>query len=879
MKKMRLSVFLWLIAFILGVCISPIDAQNQLNEIGTFEGTLPSYWNVGNQPTGSTLSWATDQFVSMGHSLKIDKSATTDSAAWVSSNMCDIWSPQVTANVDLLFGAWIMTQNVNTNPTTEDQKWYIAYSFYDSAGALIGTTKLPVDQSVASSAGWVADTTAIGQVSLPKAAWKMIVSFVGGANATGTVWADNFIFTGRDGNWAGQDWNTSVGVPQGYYYWLPPIGGNDGVLSNGFENTVITTEAAHSGTHSLKFYMPSNREVHDGFVGTKRMLYSQIDPSIKAGDVVRIAVWIKADSLVPDSAALYPGAWSVGFTPLFFAGTGNNFGYNPVGAQNDYTFTFPNATSFDWKQYYLDVQLPTDTSAHALEVRLHIYAQFTGVIYFDDLTVTKVEVPALTDIGSFEQTLPSYWTIGNQPTGSTLTWATDQFVSMGHSLKIDKSATTDSAAWVSSNMCDIWSPQVTANVDLLFGAWIMTQNVNTNPTTEDQKWYIAYSFYDSAGALIGTTKLPIDQSVASSTGWVADTTAVGQVSLPEAAWKMIISFVGGANATGTVWADNFIFTGRDGNWAGQDWNTAVGVPEGWYYWLPPIGGNDGVLSNGFENTLVTNTESHSGLYSLEFDLPSTRQVHDGFVGTKRYLLDGSDFTMSKISKTSSQQDIAHLTNISPGDSIRISVWIKADSLMPDSAALYPGTWAVGFTPLYFAGNGNNFGYNPVGAQNDYTFAFPNATSFDWTQFNLDVQVPTDTTTKAMEVRLHVYAQFVGKVYFDDLTIQKISSAVTAVDLNHVVPANFMLYQNYPNPFNPSTVISYYLPSAAKVRVMIYDILGREVNTLINENQPSGNHQVVWNGDNAFGGKVASGIYIYRVIAGNNIATKKMVLLK
>ena len=93
---MRLSVFLWLIAFILGVCISPIDAQNQLNEIGTFEGTLPSYWNVGNQPTGSTLSWATDQFVSMGHSLKIDKSATTDSAAWVSSNMCDIWSPQVT---------------------------------------------------------------------------------------------------------------------------------------------------------------------------------------------------------------------------------------------------------------------------------------------------------------------------------------------------------------------------------------------------------------------------------------------------------------------------------------------------------------------------------------------------------------------------------------------------------------------------------------------------------------------------------------------------------------------------------------------------------------------------------------------------------------
>ncbi len=54
----------------------------------------------------------------------------------------------------------------------------------------------------------------------------------------------------------------------------------------------------------------------------------------------------------------------------------------------------------------------------------------------------------------------------------------------------------------------------------------------------------------------------------------------------------------------TVWADDFIFVGR-GSWAGQDWNTAVGVPTGWFYWLPPVGGNDGVLSDGFENTIIT----------------------------------------------------------------------------------------------------------------------------------------------------------------------------------------------------------------------------------------------------------------------------------
>ena len=79
---------------------------------------------------------------------------------------------------------------------------------FDIAGSLIGTVKLPIDQSATTSAGWIADTTAVGQVSLPKAAWKMIISFVGGKNAAGTVWADNFIFTGRNGAWAGQDWNT-----------------------------------------------------------------------------------------------------------------------------------------------------------------------------------------------------------------------------------------------------------------------------------------------------------------------------------------------------------------------------------------------------------------------------------------------------------------------------------------------------------------------------------------------------------------------------------------------------------------------------------------------------------------------------------------------
>src|SRR5438128_10288768 len=92
------------IAILLLVSLTATGAFGQplsLPAIGGFEQTLPSYWAKGNQPNTSALSWATDQFRSLGHSLKIAKpSATTDSASWISENMCDLWSPQHLKNVD-----------------------------------------------------------------------------------------------------------------------------------------------------------------------------------------------------------------------------------------------------------------------------------------------------------------------------------------------------------------------------------------------------------------------------------------------------------------------------------------------------------------------------------------------------------------------------------------------------------------------------------------------------------------------------------------------------------------------------------------------------------------------------------------------------------
>ena len=231
-------------------------------------------------------------------------------------------------------------------------------------------------------------------------------------------------------------------------------------LNSGFENTVVTNEAAHSGQYSLKFNLPLGRPAQDGYVGTKRIPFANLDAGdIHPGDSVRVSVWIKASGLLPDSAAAHPTTWAVGITPQWDKVFGNNDGYNGTGS--DYQFVFPSVTSFDWTQYSVTIQVPATVSGVApvaLETRLHVYSTFVGTVYFDDLTITKVDVPQLSTIGGFEGSLPAFWTMGNQPANSTLTWATDQSRSLGHSLKITKTATSDTAAWVSTNMCDIWSP-------------------------------------------------------------------------------------------------------------------------------------------------------------------------------------------------------------------------------------------------------------------------------------------------------------------------------------------------------------------------------------------------------------------------------------
>jgi 5'-nucleotidase len=94
-----------------------------------------------------------------------------------------------------------------------------------------------------------------------------------------------------------------------------------------------------------------------------------------------------------------------------------------------------------------------------------------------------------------------------------------------------------------------------------------------------------------------------------------------------------------------------------------------------------------------------------------------------------------------------------------------------------------------------------------------------------------------------------------------------------------VPEDFQLLQNYPNPFNPQTEIAYYLPEASYVKLTIYNIRGQKVKVLVDEYQNAGARKVTWDGRDKNGEGVASGIYLYRLQAGEVVQTKKMSLLK
>jgi len=98
--------------------------------------------------------------------------------------------------------------------------------------------------------------------------------------------------------------------------------------------------------------------------------------------------------------------------------------------------------------------------------------------------------------------------------------------------------------------------------------------------------------------------------------------------------------------------------------------------------------------------------------------------------------------------------------------------------------------------------------------------------------------------------------------------------VGILNLSSEIPKEFKLYQNYPNPFNPTTNLEFDIPKSGFVKIVVYDILGKEVETLVNESLQPGKYKLNFNGD-----KLTSGIYFYKISSVGFNDIKRMILIK
>jgi uncharacterized delta-60 repeat protein len=187
------------------------------------------------------------------------------------------------------------------------------------------------------------------------------------------------------------------------------------------------------------------------------------------------------------------------------------------------------------------------------------------------------------------------------------------------------------------------------------------------------------------------------------------------------------------------------------------------------------------------------------------------------------------------------------------------------ALQSDGKIVVSGSTSNGFAVVRFDTNGtldNIFGANGTAVADSFS------TDGDIGDFGWSVAIQSDGR---LVVAGSAQASF-GPTAF--AVARLLSSNVTGIREANSGPKQFALFQNYPNPFNPTTVISYKLSAVSNVTLKVYDVLGREVATLVNEKQHAGSYSVSFDGN-----RLASGVYFYRLSAGSFVSVKKLVLVK
>jgi hypothetical protein len=204
-----------------------------------------------------------------------------------------------------------------------------------------------------------------------------------------------------------------------------------------------------------------------------------------------------------------------------------------------------------------------------------------------------------------------------------------------------------------------------------------------------------------------------------------------------------------------------------------------------------------------------------------------------------------------------------------GPDVELSFWCWYECATYGTDGVYVDVSdGSGWVTLDFLGSGGALGALSVGN--------------DWLEYTYDLSDFPPGTSIALRFRfVSDDDQELGEgVYIDDVRVGGVPNDVVVSTDPHVPPAvKTTLYQNHPNPFNPGTTIRFVLENTATARIDVFDVRGVRVRTLVNGEVPAGPHRTVWDGRNEVGEIVATGVYFYRLVAGDFVQTKKMILLR
>ncbi len=310
------------------------------------------------------------------------------------------------------------------------------------------------------------------------------------------------------------------------------------------------------------------------------------------------------------------------------------------------------------------------------------------------------------------------------------------------------------------------------------------------------------------------------------------------------------------------------------NWTGVVYMTNVSLIHDTVYVAPPPTGIVSVIAN-FENPGSGPNAGLQGFNVPSYAYGTLARAQDISSGDATYLLHGAaDFSKSP------HEFAAVVNNVILQDSVNtnnIPSELTFDIYLPSTMPLHA---AVEF----FVSGGKNDSLSVIDTVNNNMLKVGQWDTLQITKMDTAAFQGKFDPTKTATIGVVIYypapydtTTWAGSVDFDNLVVYGIARGELVDGVKKsgsLIPTVYQLYSNYPNPFNPSTMIKYDLPKDSKVVLKLYDVVGREVATLVNGKQTAGSYEVQFNASN-----LASGVYFFRITAGDYIKTQKMVLLK